>query len=483
MAFEDLLHPLLSLYIRSPQWVKSLVGGAYSAIPLSLRRGRNYKRFLREVGRHTPDAVEQMQAVKLRATLRHAFQTVPAYRKFQHLLDVEANPFEILSSLPLLSKEEIKRTPDSFVSTALPVRARLETFTGGSTSTPLKFFLQKAVTRPREYAYMDDFHARVGLNEGDRVLALRGRSVPTAREAAGKLWMVEPIKNQLILSCDHLQPENMPQYIAAIKDWQPRFIQAYPSALYPLAKWLRDHAEPEIIRNVEGILLYSENVFDYQMSLFKEVFGCPVLKHYGHSERVLMAASLPEDSRYYFWPQYGFVELVDEHGKRVTQPGQLGEIVGTSFDNEVMPFIRYRTGDMAVLGDIQTSLLPGYFVVERIEGRQQEFLVCKDKRLVSICTMGAAHFEELADVDLLQYEQREPGHFALKIVSKQPLSKQARKSIVDAVIDKTQGGCTAEIVEVNDIPRTAAGKHRMLIQHLDMHSYFGANDRAQQQES
>jgi phenylacetate-CoA ligase len=118
--------------------------------------------------------------------------------------------------------------------------------------------------------------------------------------------------------------------------------------------------------------------------------------------------------------------------------------------------------------------LPGYPVVERIEGRLQEFLVCRDHRLVSITTMGAAHFDELAEVDAIQYEQHEPGHFVLNVVSRHPLDEKARRSIAHAVEVKTQSGCTAEIRTVGEIPRTERGKHRMLLQHLDVSDYMGA---------
>ena len=47
-------------------------------------------------------------------------------------------------------------------------------------------------------------------------------------------------------------------------------------------------------KTMKGVMLYSENVYGYQMEKFREVFGCPILTHFGHSERVLMAASMPD---------------------------------------------------------------------------------------------------------------------------------------------------------------------------------------------
>lgn len=475
MSLEDLIHPFLGAYIASPQWFKSLVGDAYSKLPVSWRRGRQYAKFRSELAESSPEWESGLAHAKLAATLRHALTTVPAYREFHDLLDKLAAPYQVLAQLPVVSKAMIKSAPERYLSNALPARARLTAFTGGSTAEPMRFYLEKHVTRSREYAFMEDFESRVGLAAGrDMVLAMRGRTVSTAMQSGGRLWMIEPIKKQLILSSDHLEPSYMPQYMAALRQWKPGYIQAFPSALYPLARWLKTYPDAGITSRIRGVLLYSENVYDFQMSLFREVFDCPVLKHYGHSERVLMAATLPGDDRYFFWPQYGHVELIDEAGNVITQPGVLGEIVGTSFDNRAMPFVRYRTGDLAMLADTPHPGLPGYIAVERIEGRLQEFIVTRDHRLISICTMGAAHFDELAEVEAIQYEQHEPGVFLLKIVSPRTLGDDVRARIVKAVEEKTQNGCRAEVVRVEAIPRTARGKHVMLVQHLEISHYLGA---------
>lgn len=471
LSLEDRLHGALTDYIAAPQWTKSLLGNAYRLLPMRLRRGAAYERFKAVAALRGRDALAAEARARLAATLRWAVETVPAYRHLQTLVRDETDPYRALAQFPLTSKAAIKADLGRYLSAALPQEKRLRTFTGGSTAEPMLFYLEKDVSRPREYAFMEDFHARVGYAEGNLVLALRGRTVPTAAKPGGRLWMYEPIKRQLILSSDHLQSRWMSQYIEALRQWRPSFIQAFPSALYPLARWLAEHPAPDITARVRGVMLYSENVYDYQMRLFQQVFDCPVLKHYGHSERVLMAASMPDDERYFFWPQYGHVELVDESGQPITEPGVLGEIVGTSFDNRVMPFIRYRTGDLAMWSERSGHpLLDGYPAVERIEGRLQEFVVCQDGRLVSICTLGAAHFEELAGVEAIQYEQFEPGRVILKLVAGRGLTQADKQRIAAAIENKTQGGCRAEIMEVADIPRSPRGKHVMLIQHLsDIH--------------
>ncbi|MHB1528903.1 MAG: hypothetical protein ACYCXT_05680 [Acidiferrobacteraceae bacterium] len=481
IALEDVLHEFLQAYVAAPQWLKTFLGRAYARLPIRWRRGASYEAFRVQLHDCGVDPVRALSRQKLMDTLRWAITTVPAYQSLAPLLaDCDA-PEDLLRQMPTVAKSDIKQQVERYLCASLPGSKRLRTFTGGSTATPLMFYLEKHVTRSREYAFMEDFEARVGLVSGrDLVLSLRGRTVPTARKPRGPLWMFEPIRHQLILSSDHLEPRYMPEYLTALRRWQPTYIQAFPSALYPLARWLKDHPEEEITSRIRGILLYSENVFEFQMRLFREVFDCPIVKHYGHSERVLMAGSLPDDDRYFFWPQYGYFELLDEAGRAITEPGVVGEIVGTSFDNQVMPFIRYRTGDLALRSDRSHPTLPGYPVVERIEGRLQEFLVTRDGRLISITTMGAAHFDELAAVRAIQYEQREPGRFILKIVTDVPLTLVARERIARAVAQKTQSGCSAEVVQVQELSRTPRGKHVMLIQHLDLAPYLGGSKEPQE---
>lgn len=476
MALEDWLHPLLPRYVASPQWVKSSIGQVYAAVPKGLKYGRRFPRFQAEVercsrGEGLAEAVDE----KLSATLREALLHVPAYSAYRGLLDERMPPRELLARLPLTSKLDIKADTGRYLSRRFGPGDRLEMFTGGSTSNPMRFYFHKHITRPKESAYFEDMDARAGLQPGDVVLNLRGRSVPGAGEAGRRMWMFEPIKRHLILSSDHLEPRFMPEYVQALRDGKPTFVHAFPSALYPLARWLDAHPEPEITQRIHGIELTSENTYDHQLELFRRVFECPVIRGYGHTERVLLAATMPDDDRYFFWPLYGFLELVDSEGAPITQPGMLGEIVGTSFDNGVMPFVRYRTGDMGAWGERPHPQLPGFQVLERIEGRLQDFVVCHDRRLVSVTTLGAAHFADLAQVETIQYEQSTAGLLKLRVVCERALDDVQRDAIEHAVLAKTQGGCSVEVERVARIEPTARGKSRMLIQHLDISMYLGAS--------
>jgi phenylacetate-CoA ligase len=479
MALEDVLHPWVNRYLGAPTWIQATAGRVYACLPPALRYGRAYGEF-RAAIEATRDAAaaRAMAHAKLEETLAWALATVPAYQDYRAIAAGGRDAREILRALPVTDKLDIKRHPARYLSQAMPAAARLATFTGGSTRTPMQFWLQKHVTRPREYAFMREVRDRVGAGDGDTVLALRGRTVACAARPGGRPWMYEPIKRQLVISSEHLARRYLPLCAEALARFRPAFVEAFPSAIYPLARWLEAHPLPEFTRNVRGITLYSENVYGFQMEALKRVFGCPIVAHYGHSERVLMAATLPDDERYFFWPQYGWLELLDAQDRPVTQPGKLGFVVGTSFDNRVMPFVRYRTGDLAMLSENGSLRLPGFPAVERIAGRLQEFVVCRDERLISVTALGVAHFPELCAVEAIQYEQRKAGELLLKVTAEDEIPARDLRRMASAVAAKTQGGCDVGALQVERIERTARGKSRMLVQHVDVRRYFGLGAEA-----
>jgi phenylacetate-CoA ligase len=471
MSIDDRLHWLAARYMASPQWFKSVVGGSYALVPRPFRHGPAYKRFRRVFSSSAADPSYVHRS--LAATLETALRSVPAFRAQMHLLaDVEQHPSEILRLLPFTEKAAIKKDLESFLSRTQSKRARLKMFTGGSTSIPMTFYGHIGVSRAKELAAFDVMADRFGTEGDGVVLALRGRTVPTA--GTGRMWMYEPIKQQLVLSSDHLEPRFMMQYVEALQRWRPRYVQAFPSALYPLVVWLRENGFESALASVRCVTLVSESVFEHHLVAFRQFFRCPVLVTYGHTERVLLANTLPEDPRYHFWPHYGYFELIDPEGRPVTQAGRVGEIVGTSFDNQVMPFVRYRTGDYAVLSESPHPSMAGSPVVERIEGRLQEFVVCADHRLITVTTIGAAHVEELERCLRIQYQQSEPGKLILRVVSIEPLDEDSRKRMCRAIEHKTQGGCSVELQEVDHIELTGRGKQRLLVQHLDVSQYLGA---------
>lgn len=471
MSVEDRLYRWLGKYLDAPQWIKTPIGLAYGCLPKRVRYGASYRRFLNEAQLNCPQKLAQLAEARLRSTLRWAAETVPAYASVRPLLR-EGDPVETwLAAFPLTCRADLKSRPQDYRSVARPAAAELPMQTSGSSSEPLRFLLERGLTRCKETAYIDSFNRRLGLARRAVILSLRGRNVRGAE--AGITHTYDPIKRMLAVSPNHLTPELMPEHLDAARRHRVSGIQGYPSAVYLLASWLAQHdPKSRFAAGIRGIQLFSETVEPFMLDTIRQVFDCPVLLHYGHSERAVMAASMADDPRYFVWPLYGKVELVDRAGRPITRPGQSGEIVVTGFDNRVMPFVRYRTGDIArwSAGPAHPRL-PGFAVLERIEGRDSDFIYGRDGRAIPMTSVGGLRPPAFTRVEAVQYEQFEPGRLVVCLQTEQGLGQDTRSELQQFFQSKFHGLVDAELKEVDHVLRTPNGKLRTIVQHIGEHGH------------
>jgi phenylacetate-CoA ligase len=133
--------------------------------------------------------------------------------------------------------------------------------------------------------------------------------------------------------------------------------------------------------HIPAVLTSSEVLNPVAWDLARDVLGCRVVDYYGQAERIAFAhASEPRNSR--FLPGYSFIEFLPYETKLLNGSAErLYEIVGTSFWNNLMPLVRYRTGDLIRLpaswGERELEeLAVGMRPFPGILGRQQEILAC-----------------------------------------------------------------------------------------------------------
>ena len=78
--------------------------------------------------------------------------------------------------------------------------------------------------------------------------------------------------------------------------------------------------------------------------------------------------------RMHVQPEAGILEIIDEHGAPCP-PGVDGEFICTGLANDVMPLIRYRTGDYGCWAGEQRCACGRHTpIVEHITGRTDDYL-------------------------------------------------------------------------------------------------------------
>lgn len=440
----------------------------YGAIPPRLRYGKTFwdtYNFLQESQWWSRKELEDYQMQELSKLLNHAYENVPYYRKVfdeRGLKPKGIQSFDDLKKLPYLTKNIIRENLRDLIVQNLP-KSRLEyETTGGSSGIPLGFYQESGLSFAREWAFMITLWNRVGFKISDKRVMLRGNVIQSASK--GKFWEYNPIKRILILSSYHMTNETLPKYIKKIRNFQPDFFHAYPSTITILARFMKEN-NIEPFPSVKALICSSENFYSWQRELLEDTFRCRVFSFYGHSENAVLAGECEKNNDYHIFPEYGLVELINKYGNPISKEGEMGEITATGFNNYVLPFIRYKTGDIAVYSKKKCSCGRNYPLLKNIEGRLQEFFIDKTGSLITFTCSDEVLWSVKDKINAYQYVQNEPGKVLLNIDARINLPISDIQSLKKNFMEY-YSGLDVEINFVKNIPRTKSGKFRYLIQKL-----------------
>jgi phenylacetate-CoA ligase len=407
------------------------------------------------------------QAAALSRLLAHAYANVPYYRRVfddRGLVPGDIQTPADLRLLPVLTREDLQTHLPDLKARNYPDAAFEYVTTGGSTGIPVGFYYEKGASRAREWAFMKTQWDRVGYRFGDKCVVLRGYIVGSARDAV--YWKKTLFGRWLLMSSHHMTEETLPAYISEIRRFKPRFIQSYPSTAALLARYMIEHGV-DSFPTVRAVLCGSENLYPWQRSLLEEAFGCRVFSWYGNSEQTVLAGECEESTHYHIFPEYGIVELIGRDGRPVTNPGEMGEVVATNLTNYVCPLIRYRTMDLATAAQGPCTCGRHYPLLEHVEGRLHEFIVTKDRRLISMTAVNM-HSDVFDNVVQFQFYQEKVGEVLLRIVRKPGYTDRDTDYILSELEKKFEGDVDVTVHFVTKIPRTRRGKYRFLIQDLPL---------------
>jgi phenylacetate-CoA ligase len=420
----------------------------------------SWRKLLRDADAWNVQEIKRYQLGQLRRILEHANKHTVGYRRLFEEQGVKCSDLrdvDDLTRFPFVTRELIRDHLDEFSTTDTD---RSYVTTGGSTGIPLGFYRNNNAFS-RELGSKAHQYARVGWREGDRQLVFRGLPL----SSPDHMEYVEEFE-ELRCSSYHLLDEQMNRYYEAAIRYRPHWIRCYPSTGTVFADFLiaNDHR----LVGIKGVLCASENLYDWQKARLQKAFGARVFSHYGHYELAVLAGFCEYKDTYHVLPQYGYAELVAENGQLVTCPGQVGEIVATSFLMTNTPFIRYRTRDFAVLDgwECEECGRP-YQIWSSIEGRLQEFIVTGQGRYVSMTAVNM-HDRTFDAIRQFQFFQEQPGKVILRYIPKASCTVAALSDMLTRLRVKMGDDIDIELRKVDEISLTGRGKHRFLVQTLPL---------------
>jgi phenylacetate-CoA ligase len=323
----------------------------------------------------SPRALERLREKKLRRLISHAYHNVPFYRAVFE--DRKLRPEDIrtvadLAALPLVSKKELQSLPTKQKLAAGFHPGNGKAFlTSGTAGTPLPVYYSR-----RDWTMVNLGSARaffaMGLRPWHRMASFVGKASLPAKspkwyERLG-VWRGRDLSSW----------EDPRSWIAALRDWRPQALIGYVMTLRILAEAVRDAGPqawaPKVIISGSGVL------DDFTRRFLASVFACPVMDYYASFEAGTIAWECRACGGYHLSSDTVIVETLAD-GKPVP-PGQAGEVVITNLHAYVMPFIRYRQEDEAVLSTRRPVCGRGLPLLERIQGRADDCIILSDGRKI-----------------------------------------------------------------------------------------------------
>ena len=450
----------------------------YGAIPIRFRFGGVFwetYNFLQESQWWSKKELEEYQLLQLRKLLHHAYKNVPYYRRLFDERGIEPYEFKDLKDLrkiPYLTKDIIRNNLPDLVAINYP-KSKLESvMTGGTTGIPLMFYQEKGVSNSREYAFIFSLWERVGFNIGDKRVIIRG--VVHKKIRGKKFWEYNPVDRTLVLSSLNMTDEFLLEYVSIIREFQPDFLHVYPSVITILAKFMKKR-NIKLFKNLKAILCSSENLYQWQRNLLEEIFQCRVFSWYGHAEKVVLAGECELNTDYHISPEYGITEIVDKKNNLVSKENDLGEIVATGFNNYVLPFIRYKTEDLAVYSGQSCNCGRAHTLLKRVVGRKQEYFVDKNGSLITFIWADKPLWNFREEIKTYQYVQDVPGKVLLRIAVHSKFLPSDIEIIKKNFLD-LYTNFDIEIEFVEGITKTRNGKIKYLIQNVPIKDFSTNND-------
>ena len=281
----------------------------------------------------------------VRQTVSRAVREVPYYRKIYTGIgwDINSEDFSYKDflGLPKIEKEDLRDNLKEFLNPNYKGRIT-EGRTSGSTGHSLTLYY---CSEHESYSEAARWRAKDwwGINPGSPQVSIWGRPFTGSSDRL-KQKVKSYLLNTLIFSAFDLQEKSLSRIWRKISQFKPSIIYGYPSAIYPLAVYLKDKKKTAHHLDLKAIMITAESSTYQQRFLMEEVFGCKTANEYGCSETGGFVYECPQGS-WHVSSEITFIEFLDHEGKPVS-PGQTGEVYVTHLRNNYMPLIRYRVGDM-----------------------------------------------------------------------------------------------------------------------------------------
>jgi phenylacetate-CoA ligase len=317
--------------------------------------------------RYASAAIDRLQAI-----IEHVAETVPFYSDL---------PGSELSSLPLITREQIASDPSAFRSRVFDTDDLVERSTSGTTGVPLKVARDPASSYLFIYETYKDVFQRApelaGTTAPGKCAVLLVNDNPQRTE---QVFINPSLDFSLVWRVILGRSAEMDQYAleVAIRE-QPPLLYGRPRSLLRLAEMVEESGRRRRRPKPKAILCSGDNLYASDRKVMEEVFQAPVYNAYASQEGGVIALECSHHKGFHVLDHRAVVEIIAEQGTGPQAAGS-GELVVTNLENWAMPFLRYRSGDMATVEAATCGCAGSGAFISKLDGRDSTYFVVAGRR-------------------------------------------------------------------------------------------------------
>jgi phenylacetate-CoA ligase len=420
---------------------------------------------LEPIEKASHDEIAALQTQRLKQTLQHAYENVPAYRAKFDKAGVNPGDFRELGDLrkfPFTTKQDLRENyPFGMFAVPREQIVRIHASSGTTGKPTVVGYTQDDINT------WADLMARSirasGGRPGMKVHVSYGYGLFTG--GLGAHYGAERLGCTVIPVSGGMTERQ----VQLIQDFEPDIIMVTPSYMLAILDEYRAKGLDPAASSLQIGIFGAEPWTNAMRGEIEAAFDMDAVDIFGISE--VMGPGVANEcvetkDGLHIWEDHFYPEIIDPRTGEVVPDGEYGEIVFTSLTKQGMPVIRYRTRDL-------TRLLPGTARsmrrMEKITGRSDDMMIVR----------GVNVFPTQIEEQLLRCVGLSP-HYQIELRRDQRLdvmrllvearpdqadeaSRQAQAALLAAHI-KNNIGVTAEVV-VSDPGKVerSVGKARRIV--------------------
>jgi len=416
------------------------------------------------------EEVERLQLRNLRVLVRHAWETVPYYRRVfreRGLTPSDIKSTDDLVKLPVLTKEDIRNNFGDLISRGFP-RSELIPYSTGGSGDQVTFYISKeqlsweVAAEYRAYGWAD-------YKLGDRCFLFWGSPTDLSKyRSIVKRLTTKAFERVFIADTYVMSNEVSERFAYLLRKFNPEIVRGYASSVYMMARYLLEKGADYV--RPRAVITSAETLFDFRRKTIEKAFDCPVFDFYGSREIGAMASECDEHSGYHISAENVVMEFVRDD-ERVAA-GEKGLILVTSLRNFGMPFLRYKIEDVGTPSEEVCRCGRSLPLLSSVEGRLSDFLAVYDKQLGHVVPVGPiypviAHAIINLPLKSCRVVQVSIGKIVVTVVKDKGYSQKHTDSLGSYLHKSLGDNISIEIEFVQSLPPLPSGKRSLFISEMN----------------